>query len=78
MLINLEQGIEFPFENITSPKKQVDKIMRLKDYYSRQELNKVEEDLKSEYAGDDNMQIVMEAFSEVVKEYMDKKGGQAN
>jgi hypothetical protein len=27
----LEHGIEFPFENVASPKKQVARIMQLKD-----------------------------------------------
>lgn len=75
LLINLEQGIEFPFENISSPKKQVDKIMRLREYYSRKDIDDISKELQSEHSHrwQDNMEIVMEAFSEVVKEYIDKK-----
>lgn len=75
LLINLEQWIEFPFENISAPKKQVDKVMRLKEYYIHQNLNK--NDLIPESIDkwdDEHMKIVMEAFSEVVKDYMGKKG----
>jgi len=77
LLINLEQGIEFPFENITAPKKQVDKIMERKDRYHRTEFNNIGKEFKEEYSNqpDDHMKIVMEAFGEVVKEYMEKRGG---
>jgi hypothetical protein len=30
ILIRLEHGVEFPFENITNPKKQADKILQYK------------------------------------------------
>jgi len=75
ILINLEQWIEFPFENVTAPKKQVDKIMRLKErYHQKQDHNY--NPTSTDGNNDDRMQIVMEAFSEVVKEYIDKKDQQ--
>ena len=73
LLINLEQGIEFPFENISSPKRQVDKIMKLKEYYSQQPMGDSYENSDTLPWDKDNMEVVMEAFSEVVKEYIDKK-----
>jgi len=76
IIINLEQWIEFPFENVTSPKKQVDKIMRLKNYYAvhkdHDEESDVQEDDNSSYE-DPKFNILVEALSEVVKDYIDKK-----
>lgn len=75
LLINLEQGIEFPFENISAPKKQVDKIMRYKEMYHKKAIDEVGYEIAQDHShsSDDHMKIVMEAFSEVVKEYMENK-----
>ncbi len=68
LLIKLEHGVEYPFENINSPQKQADKILKLKAQY---ELGAPAE--KSNAITDEKMAIIAEALSEVVKEYMDKK-----
>lgn len=74
IIINLEQWIEFPFENITSPKKQVDKIMRLKNYYSIKKHQESENHQETEKLSEDHkLNILVDALSEVVKEYIDKK-----
>ena len=67
LLIKLEHGVEYPFENINSPQKQADKILKLKAQFSAI----IPE--KSNPITDDKMAIIAEALSEVVKEYMDKK-----
>ncbi len=68
LIIKLEHDVEYPFENINSPQKQVDKILKLKNQHS---VIVPEEKLSS--IADDKMAIIAEALSEVVKEYMDKK-----
>lgn len=75
IIINLEQWIEFPFENVTSPKKQVDKIMRLKNYYAVHKDHEEEADSSQEtsWYEDPKFNILVEALSEVVKDYIDKK-----
>ena len=68
LLIKLEHGIEYPFENINYPQRQAEKILKYKSQFSL--------DLpieKSSAITDDKMAIIAEALSEVVKEYMEKK-----
>lgn len=64
----LEHWVEYPFEDINFPKKQVEKIMKLKNKYAPT----VADDMLDPISGD-KMSIVAEALSEVVKEYMEKK-----
>ncbi|MFA6256389.1 MAG: hypothetical protein WC606_04360 [Candidatus Absconditabacterales bacterium] len=68
LIIKLEHGIEYPFENINSPQKQVDKILKYKTQFSG--VNPAD---NKGVLTDDKMSIIAEALSEVVKEYMDKK-----
>jgi len=72
LFINLEQWIEFPFENISHPKKQVDKIMRYKEMFSKQS-KKQEEDTNIKNKKEESMQIFMEAFWEAMEEFIIKK-----
>lgn len=69
IIISLEHGIEFPFENITSPQKQVHRIMRLRDQHSIPKSNYEETDSLP----NDKISILAEALSEVVKDYVNKK-----
>ena len=67
ILIRLEHGIDFPFENVTSPKKQAAKILQLKDRF-------VSNNGWIENVNTDNQKfdILVEALWEVVKDYIDK------
>lgn len=67
--IKLEHWVEFPFNNISKPKKQVWKIMRMKDHFIWQ---KREEDLKNIEWEEKKFNILVEALWEVVQEYMEK------
>lgn len=69
LLIKLEHGVEYPFENINSPQKQAEKIQKFKTQFSL--VHPVDD--KSVPITDEKMAIIAEALSEVVKEYMDKK-----
>ena len=64
--ITLDHGIEYPFEDISNPKKQVDKIMQLKNRFV---VPVVEENPEVEWKKFD---ILVEALWEVVKDYIDK------
>ena len=74
IILYVEHDIQFPFENVTSPKKQVDKIMRLKNYYSIKKNQEAEMHNETEKVNEDQkLNILVDALSEVVKEYIDKK-----
>lgn len=66
--ITLDHGIEYPFEDISNPKKQVDKILQLKNRFSVP-VEQRQEDAELEWKKFD---ILVEALWEVVKDYMDK------
>ncbi len=71
LIIKLEHGIEYPFENINAPQKQADKILKLKlQFWSPIP------SVPMSTLNDDKMAIIAEALSEVVKEYMDKKSSE--
>ncbi|HMS90931.1 MAG TPA: PH domain-containing protein [Candidatus Absconditabacterales bacterium] len=71
VIIKLEHGIEYPFENINAPQKQTEKILKYKAQFSLD--NPVD---ASTSINDEKMAIIAEALSEVVKEYMDKKSSE--
>ena len=66
--ITLDHGIEYPFEDISNPKKQVDKILNLKNRFSIQ-VQTEQEESELEWKKFD---ILVEALWEVVKDYIDK------
>lgn len=67
--IKLEHGVDFPFDNVSWPKKQAWKIMRMKDYFLWQQRDIDLKDLQWE---ENKFNILVEALWEVVKEYMEK------
>ncbi|MFZ2151435.1 MAG: PH domain-containing protein [Candidatus Absconditicoccaceae bacterium] len=69
IIIKLEHGVDFPFDNISGPKRQVGKIMRMKDYFVGQKKDQDLKDLKGE---ENKFNILVEALGEVVQEYMEK------
>ena len=72
LLIKLEHGVEYPFDDINSPQKQVDIILKLKSkFWLPLSVDKVSS------LSDEKMSIIAEALSEVVKEYMDKKSSES-
>jgi hypothetical protein len=68
LIIKLEHGVEYPFENINFPQRQAEKIQKYKDQFATLVLQDTSVALT-----DDKMAIIAEALSEVVKEYMTKK-----
>lgn len=68
IIITLEHGVVFPFENVYAPKKQADKIMAYKEQFS---LVASDDDLQP--LSNEKMSVIAEALSEVVKEYLEKK-----
>jgi hypothetical protein len=65
----LEHEITFTFENVSNPKKHIKKILSLKENH---ESKKINEDLDIKPT-DDNINMLTEALSEVLKEYLEKK-----
>lgn len=70
ILIKLEFDTEFPFNDVTRPKKQVRKLMMLKEEFLSRQKQQVEKDLSED---NDRFNVLVEAMSEVVKEYLDTK-----
>jgi len=70
LAIRLEHEIEFPFENVTNPSKQVTKILHMKERYLAGKKSDEETNAKLDT---DKISILNEALLEVVKEYLDKK-----
>ncbi|MBU0627220.1 hypothetical protein KKG31_05430 [Patescibacteria group bacterium] len=68
-MIRLEHEIEFPFENVSSPSKQVAKIIQFKEKYSDR-LSSADE---IKQGNQENISLLSEALGEVVKEYLEKK-----
>ncbi len=67
ILIRLEHGIDFPFENISYPKKQAAKILNLKDRFTVNGGG-----LDDAIADNRKFDVLVEALGEVVKDYIDK------
>ena len=69
IVIKLEFWTDFPFSDVSNPKKQVAKLIMLKEQFLTRQKQVIEKDL-----ADDNQRfnVLVEAMSEVVKEYMDK------
>lgn len=59
--------IEFPFDNVSSPKQQVDKILKMKMLNSNTDIDD-NIDIDSE-----KVSVLADALWEVIKEYMQKK-----
>lgn len=71
MYIALDQGIHYPFENISKPKKQVDIILRYQNAYYHNTWDNPHSSTINEPRQD--YSILMEALGEVVQEYVNKK-----
>ena len=69
LMITLDHEVQFPFENITRPQKQMAKILDYKSRFQKSPLPPHHDALQ-----DEKISILAEALGEVVKEYLDKKG----
>lgn len=65
--ITLEHWIQYPFENISRPKKQADIILQLKNRFSTNNTEPEDPELESQ-----KFDVLVEALWEVVKDYIDK------
>ena len=72
IIITLEHGITFPFENISFPKRQASKILQLREENTLQSLQDFEDNQLKDN-NDDKFSVLVEALWEVVKDYIDKK-----
>ena len=70
ILIKLEFDTEFPFNDVASPKKQVRKLMMMKEEFLSRQKQQVEKDLSED---NERFTVLVEAMSEVVKDYLDNK-----
>lgn len=68
-MIKLDHDVEYPFENVSKPQKQMAKILKYKEQFTNFQASKKEEI----ELNDEKISILAEALGEVVKEYLDKK-----
>lgn len=69
IMIKLDHEIEYPFENVSRPQKQMAKILKFKEqFFGFQAAKTAEVEIN-----DEKISILAEALGEVVKEYLDKK-----
>ena len=71
--IRLEHGVDFPFENVTNPKKQAAKILQYKNRFGVPVVEVEDEALDSK-----KFDILVEALGGVVKDYMDRNNEEWN
>ena len=69
LLIKLDRDIEYPFENVSRPQRQMAKILKYKEQFAGIQAARTEEIEINE----EKISILAEALGEVVKEYLDKK-----
>ena len=69
-MITLDHDVQFPFENISRPQKQMARILKYKEQFA-QKSSQATHDAALQ---DEKISILAEALGEVVKEYLDKKG----
>jgi len=69
IMIKLDHEIEYPFENVSRPQRQMAKILKYKEQFAGVQAAKMEEI----EINDEKISILAEALGEVVKEYLDKK-----
>lgn len=69
LLIKLEFDTEFPFADISAPKKQAGKLTVLKETFLSKQKQTIEKDLSED---NERFNVLVEAMSEVVKEYMER------
>ncbi len=71
ILIRLDDDIEFPFENVYRPKRVLEKLTRYKDKFIARKLKDAQQD--EDFNQDERFSILIDALSEVVKDYAQKK-----
>lgn len=71
--ISLDDGINLEFEDVHRPKKQIDKILRIKEKYLLQNMIGKDEKKFHNDLDDDKFNILVDALSDVVKDYVEKK-----
>lgn len=69
IMIKLDHEIEYPFENVSRPQRQMAKILKYKEQFAGVQAARTEEI----EINDEKISILAEALGEVVKEYLDKK-----
>lgn len=75
IIITLDHGITFPFEDVPFPKRNAKKMLMIKEKYRHHVQDSEDGDIDESYTepSDDKFNILVEALSEVVKDYMGKK-----
>ena len=77
LTIHLEHDITFVFEPVHNPKLQAKRLLDHKEKKEKENPNKRESKEKGPGLSEENISILSEALSEVVKEYLEKKKDQA-
>ncbi|MEI6426135.1 MAG: hypothetical protein WCO66_02160 [Candidatus Absconditabacteria bacterium] len=68
LTISLDHGVEYPFDDTSNIKSQTKKLITAKENFIKKNEKPEEEPM-----GNEHIEILTEALSEVIKEYMNKK-----
>jgi hypothetical protein len=69
LVIQLGSSVDFHFNDVTSPKKTVAKLLLFKKKYEDEQKVKIEKDLEGDQR---SFEVIMGALGEVVREYMEE------
>ncbi len=71
--MSLDDWISLDFEDVHRPKKQIDKILKIKEKYLLKNVIWKDENKFHNDLNDDRFNILVDALSDVVKDYVEKK-----
>jgi len=71
LTISLDHWVEYPFEDTSNIKSQVKKLMTAKENYTK--ISQIPVTQESEWIESEHIEILTEALSEVIKDYLNKK-----
>ncbi|GHW02254.1 hypothetical protein AGMMS50249_0400 [candidate division SR1 bacterium] len=67
LVVQLGTNVDFKFQDVSNPKRYVNKILMFKKNYEEHQKKVIEDDLKGDTK---NFEVIIDALGEVVKEYL--------
>jgi hypothetical protein len=71
VVIQLGSSVDFSFNDVSSPKKCVSKLLLFKKKYEEEQKIMIEKDLEGDQK---HFEVLVDALGEVIREYMEEKG----
>jgi hypothetical protein len=70
LIIQLDNSVDFSFNDVKHPKKYATKLLLFKKNYEEDQKIKIEKDLEGDQR---NFDVLVDALGEIMKEYLDKR-----